>query len=192
MQFSLHRKKSDGYQKTEHYPRETVTRIADHYQQILELLGEDPTREGLNQSPLRIAKAMQFMTQGYNMDPMVTFFQEMWCQEHNHQSAIDTHVHGNGSCMSVFYFLDMPVGACKMIIHDPRPAKVVTNLPMHDDTKISMGSDQVMFSPEVGTLVFAPPWLPHQFTRNNSVDPVRFVHMNLSVTPAPQPMVEVI
>ena len=130
--------------------------------------------------------------QGYNMDPMVTFFQEMWCQEHNHQSAIDTHVHGNGSCMSVFYFLDMPVGACKMIIHDPRPAKVVTNLPMHDDTKISMGSDQVMFSPEAGTLVFAPPWLPHQFTRNNSVDPVRFVHMNLSVTPAPQPMVEVI
>jgi hypothetical protein len=55
-----------------------------------------------------------------------------------------------------------------------------------------MGSYQVMFSPEAGTLVFAPPWLPHQFTRNNSVDPVRFVHMNLRVMPALQPMVEVI
>jgi GTP cyclohydrolase I len=69
MQFSLHRKKADGYQKTEHYPKETVTKMADHYRQILELIGEDPTREGLDKSPLRIAKAMQFMTQGYSMDP---------------------------------------------------------------------------------------------------------------------------
>jgi GTP cyclohydrolase I len=69
MQFSLHRKKADGYQKTEHYPKETVTKIADHYRQILELIGEDPTREGIDKSPLRIAKAMQFMTQGYSMDP---------------------------------------------------------------------------------------------------------------------------
>jgi GTP cyclohydrolase IA len=69
MQFSLHRKKSDGYQKIEHYPKETVTRMAEHYKEILELIGEDSTREGLHQSPLRIAKAMQFMTQGYSMDP---------------------------------------------------------------------------------------------------------------------------
>ena len=69
MQFSLHRKKSDGYQKIERYPNETVTRMAEHYRQILELIGEDPTRDGLGQSPLRIAKAMQFLTQGYSMDP---------------------------------------------------------------------------------------------------------------------------
>ena len=69
MQFSLHKKKADGYQKIERYPEETVTKMAEHYRQILELIGEDTTREGLDKSPLRIAKAMQFMTQGYSMDP---------------------------------------------------------------------------------------------------------------------------
>src|SRR5665647_2702290 len=69
MQFSLHKKKADGYQKIERYSEETVTKMAEHYRQILELIGEDTTREGLDKSPLRIAKAMQFMTQGYSMDP---------------------------------------------------------------------------------------------------------------------------
>ena len=36
---------------------------------VLELLGEDPTREGLIETPLRVGKAMQFLTQGYDMDP---------------------------------------------------------------------------------------------------------------------------
>ena len=130
--------------------------------------------------------------QGYNMDLLVTFFQEMWCQEHNYQSAIDTHVHGNNSQMSVFYFLDMPVGACQMIIHDPRPAKVITTLPFKDDQKECLGSNQIVFTPQEGILLFAPPWLPHQFTRNNAEDSVRFVHMNLGVAAAPLPDVEII
>ena len=131
-------------------------------------------------------------SQGFNMDQLVTFFSEMWCQEHNYQSAIDTHMHGNGSAMSVFYFLDVPESACSMIIHDPRPAKVITNLPVADDSKMTMASTHITFTPEAGILLFAPPWLPHQFTRNNSIKPMRFVHMNLSVTTAPQPQVEVI
>lgn len=40
-----------------------------HYQEILKLLGEDPEREGLLKTPLRVAKAMQFMTQGYSQNP---------------------------------------------------------------------------------------------------------------------------
>ena len=130
--------------------------------------------------------------QGYNMDSLVTFFQEMWCQEHNYQSAIDTHVHGNGSVMSVFYFLDMPKGASQMIVHDPRPAKVITNLPAKDNSNGSMATTNLVFTPEAGILLFAPPWLPHQFTRNNAEDSVRFIHMNLGVATAPQPDVEII
>tara|TARA_B100000686_G_scaffold261949_1_gene275092 strand:+ start:92 stop:661 length:570 start_codon:yes stop_codon:yes gene_type:complete len=42
--------------------------IASHYKQIIELLNEDPSREGLRDTPLRAARAMQFLTSGYDMD----------------------------------------------------------------------------------------------------------------------------
>ncbi|WP_241687935.1 MULTISPECIES: GTP cyclohydrolase I FolE [Ancylomarina] len=40
-----------------------------HYKKVLELLGEDVEREGLEKTPLRVAKAMQFLTQGYHVKP---------------------------------------------------------------------------------------------------------------------------
>ena len=43
--------------------------LAGHYKQILGLLGEDAEREGLLKTPERVAKAMQFLTKGYNEDP---------------------------------------------------------------------------------------------------------------------------
>ena len=43
-------------------------KLAGHYRQILTLLGEDPEREGLLKTPLRVAKAMQVLTRGYQMD----------------------------------------------------------------------------------------------------------------------------
>ena len=43
--------------------------IANHYEKIIQLLSEDTNREGLINTPLRVAKAMEFMTQGYHQDP---------------------------------------------------------------------------------------------------------------------------
>ena len=48
--------------------REGIEELADHYEKILSLLGEDPTREGLEKTPMRVAKAMQTLTKGYHMD----------------------------------------------------------------------------------------------------------------------------
>ena len=48
--------------------REGIEELADHYEKILGLLGEDPTREGLEKTPMRVAKAMQTLTKGYHMD----------------------------------------------------------------------------------------------------------------------------
>lgn len=48
--------------------REGLDELSQHYYRVLQLLGEDPTREGLQKTPMRVAKAMQVLTQGYSMD----------------------------------------------------------------------------------------------------------------------------
>jgi GTP cyclohydrolase IA len=68
MEFSLNDKDSN-YQKIEKYDPVVTKELSVHYQKIIELLGEDPTREGLEKTPLRMAKSMQFLLQGYKMNP---------------------------------------------------------------------------------------------------------------------------
>ena len=48
--------------------REGLDDLASHYKSIIELLGEDPDREGLQKTPMRVAKAMQILTRGYGQD----------------------------------------------------------------------------------------------------------------------------
>jgi len=69
MEFSFNNKDSGGYVKTEKFDKAKTDEIATHYSEIIRLLGEDVEREGLVKTPLRVAKAMQFLTQGYNMEP---------------------------------------------------------------------------------------------------------------------------
>jgi GTP cyclohydrolase I len=59
-----------SYTKQECFSEQTTEQLAAHYREILRLLGEDPNREGLIKTPVRVAKAMQFLTQGYNTDPV--------------------------------------------------------------------------------------------------------------------------
>ncbi|HAT91133.1 MAG TPA: GTP cyclohydrolase I FolE, partial [Sphingobacterium sp.] len=67
-QHSFDNEELDGYIKIDKYNTEKVDRIAAHYTDILECLGEDPKREGLVKTPERVAKALQFLTHGYDID----------------------------------------------------------------------------------------------------------------------------
>lgn len=66
---------------------ETTQTLADHYSKIITLLGEDVEREGLIKTPLRVAKAMQFMTSGYSQDPEAIIKSAMFHEEY-HQMVI--------------------------------------------------------------------------------------------------------
>lgn len=57
-----------AYKKIEQYSEETTNELIDKYHSVLEKLGEDPNREGLLKTPERMAKAMQFLTHGYDLD----------------------------------------------------------------------------------------------------------------------------
>lgn len=59
-----------AYTKIEQFDESTTAELAVHYKEIVRLLGEDPEREGLLKTPERVAKAMQFLTQGYTTDPV--------------------------------------------------------------------------------------------------------------------------
>ena len=59
----------DGYTKIDRYNNQKISAIADHYTQILTSIGEDASREGLLKTPERAAKALQFLTHGYDMKP---------------------------------------------------------------------------------------------------------------------------
>lgn len=57
-----------AYRKIEQYDETTTSALMKNYKSTLELLGEDPNREGLLKTPERLAQAMQFLTQGYGID----------------------------------------------------------------------------------------------------------------------------
>lgn len=60
-----------AYTKVEQYDDKVTSGLIEHYRESIGLLGEDPDREGLLKTPERVAKAMQFLTQGYQVDPRV-------------------------------------------------------------------------------------------------------------------------
>jgi len=63
--------------------REGLDELADDYRRILQLLGEDPEREGLQKTPMRVAKAMQFLTQGYTQDAHEVLRQALFREDYS-------------------------------------------------------------------------------------------------------------
>ncbi len=61
--------KMDDYEKIDLYNPEKIRQLADSYRNILHLVGEDPNREGLAKTPERVAKSIQYLTHGYDLNP---------------------------------------------------------------------------------------------------------------------------
>lgn len=123
--------------------------------------------------------------QGYAMQDKAVQFTEMWTQEHHKHSAMDAHVHGYGSQIVGFYFLETPEDCSRVVFHDPRSGKVQIDLPEQDMSAATPASKMINFTPKPGMMIFANSWLMHSFTRHSTELPIKFVHFNLTVIPQP-------
>ena len=72
-----------GYDRIERWDEETTSQLTEHYADILNLLGEDSNREGLKETPKRMAKSLQFLTQGYGTDPADILKSAMFHEEYS-------------------------------------------------------------------------------------------------------------
>ena len=68
--------------------REGLDELAAHYKEVIKLLGEDPDREGLLKTPMRVAKAMQVLTRGYQMDAHKVLTDALFKEDYSHMVIV--------------------------------------------------------------------------------------------------------
>jgi GTP cyclohydrolase I len=80
--------RKEGYAVPESFDEAKSEKIAQHYAEILKLLGEDAAREGLQKTPERVAKSLQFLTQGMHDDPVKILEETKFREDYNHMLLV--------------------------------------------------------------------------------------------------------
>lgn len=73
----------EGYVKIDRYNQGLIDNLSGHYNNVLKLIGEKPDREGLLKTPERVAKAMLYLTQGYDLDAKQILKSAMFKEEYS-------------------------------------------------------------------------------------------------------------
>nr|WP_315165390.1 GTP cyclohydrolase I FolE [uncultured Flavobacterium sp.] len=81
-------KQTRSYEKIEQYDTEITETLSQNYKSIIENLGEDVNREGLEKTPERVAKAMQFLTHGYGLDPLEILTSALFSEDHQQMIVV--------------------------------------------------------------------------------------------------------
>jgi hypothetical protein len=123
--------------------------------------------------------------QGYDLSKLQTYYQSMWMQEHYKSSGMEKHVHAQGTQIVGFYFLEVPENSSRLVLHDPRPAKIQIDVGEKNVEDITPASQMINFIPQVGDLYLTNAWLPHSFTKHDNDSPCRFIHINIGLQDIP-------
>jgi uncharacterized protein (TIGR02466 family) len=117
---------------------------------------------------------------GYDLKNYELFWTEFWVQEFGEKGGghHEGHIHYDNH-ISGFYFLKCSEKTSIPVFHDPRPAKLMTQLPLKNETEITFGTDKIHYKPKPGTIIFFPAYMEHQYVVDNGVEPFRFIHFNL-------------
>ena len=89
-----------GYDRIDRWNEETVKSITAHYSEILQLIGEDDQREGLKDTPKRVAKSMLFLTQGYGTDPADILKSAIFHEKYSEMVLITGGYYGYNYCFA--------------------------------------------------------------------------------------------
>jgi len=81
-------KEIKSYEKVEQYDGNITQALADNYKTIINNLGEDINREGLEKTPERVAKAMQFLTHGYGLNPLEIMKSALFTEDHKQMIVV--------------------------------------------------------------------------------------------------------
>lgn len=81
-------KEIKGYEKIENYDNEAMSIMADNYRSIIENIGENIYREGLEKTPERAAKAMLYLTHGYGLDPLAILKSALFTEDHKQMIVV--------------------------------------------------------------------------------------------------------
>ncbi|WP_339920901.1 GTP cyclohydrolase I FolE [uncultured Flavobacterium sp.] len=81
-------KEMKSYEKVERYDTEITDAIAENYKEIINNLGEDVNREGIVSTPVRAAKAMQYLTHGYGLDPLQILKSALFTEDHRQMIVV--------------------------------------------------------------------------------------------------------
>ena len=81
-------KQTRSYEKIEQYDTEITEALSQNYKSIIENLGEDVNREGLEKTPERVAKAMQYLTHGYEINPLEILTSALFTEDHQQMIVV--------------------------------------------------------------------------------------------------------
>jgi len=117
---------------------------------------------------------------GYDLTNYEIRWTEFWAQEFakNGGGHHEGHIHYDNH-ISGFYFLKCSNKTSYPIFHDPRLGKIVTQLPLKNESEITFGSSSINYTLVPGTLILFPAFLEHQFAMDCGIEPFRFIHFNL-------------
>ena len=117
---------------------------------------------------------------GYDLTNYELFWTEFWTQEFGEKGGghHEGHIHYDNH-ISGFYFLKCSDKTSMPVFHDPRPAKLMTQLTLKNEAEITLGTHQIHYKPKPGTMIFFPAYMEHQYVIDNGIEPFRFIHFNL-------------
>ena len=117
---------------------------------------------------------------GYDLKNYELFWTEFWVQHFAEKAGGNhtPHVHHNNH-ISGFYFLRCSEKTSMPVFHDPRPGKLMTQLPLKNEKEITLGTDKIHYKPKPGTMIFIPAYLTHEYIVDAGLQDFRFIHFNL-------------